>query len=44
MLRRTPSTVEKNVPAKVGCTVPPYVQEDPSKQLSPCGTTTEPVL
>ena len=44
MLRTPPSTVEKNVPANVGCTVPPQVQEDPSKQLSPCGTTTEPVL
>ena len=44
MLRTPPSTVEKNVPANVGCTVPPQVQEDPSKQLSPCGSTTEPVL
>ena len=44
MLRRIPSPVKKNVPASVGYTVLPQVQEDPSKQLSPCGATTEPVL
>ena len=44
MLRTPPDTVEKNVPANVGYTVPPQVQEDPSKQLSPCGTITESVL